>query len=372
MTSARPCYVTIDNLDDIVLVYGDGAGERVLAEIACRLGEALVAGSHGISLERWGVVLDGSILELNAAPQVEKAVHRASLLPIDMSRGSLVAALSTRAARPPEDIRLSTAPPLPNADYRVAMQGAAMAYEALSVGGVTFAEQSIRNATGDDTFYDECQARFLREAGERIAPAAHISAMERIGLISAFDKQVVEATVDKLRNRPGIRLGCNLSGLSACVDNWWLHLFPHLLQDRSLAERLVLEITETARPYSLKAGAGFVEMLHFFGCRVALDDFGAGFSSIGFARDAKFDIIKIDGSYVRRQVAGEHTGSILGLLVKLARAVGAEVVIEGIETSAEQASALETGARWLQGYFIDRHVTPRPTGMPVTAFEARQ
>ena len=344
----------------------------MLAEIACRLGEALVAGSHGISLERWGVVLDDTILELNAAPQVEKAVHRAALLPIDMSRGQLVTALSTRAARQPEDVRLSTAPPLPNADYRVAMQGAAMAYEALSAGDVTFAEQSIRSATGDDTFYEECQARFIRESGERIAPAAHIAAMERIGLTSAFDKQVVETTVDKLRSRPGIRLGCNLSGLSACVDNWWLHLFPHLLKDRSLAERLVLEITETARPYSLKAGAGFVEMVHLFGCRVALDDFGAGFTSIASLVTPNSTSSRSTAPMSRRQVAGEHAGSMLGLLVKLARAVGAEVVIEGIETSDEQASALETGARWLQGYFIDRPVTPRPTGMPVTAFEARQ
>ncbi|PRX09507.1 UNVERIFIED_ORG: EAL domain-containing protein (putative c-di-GMP-specific phosphodiesterase class I) [Martelella mediterranea] len=371
MTAARPSYVTIDNLDDIVLVYGSGAGERVLVEVACRLDDALVAGSQGISVERWGIVFNDSILDLNTASQVEKVVHGASLLPINILQGKVVAALSTLAVRPHEDVRLSTASPQSGADYRADMHAAATAYEALSEGCVAFAEQAIRNAAGNGTLYDECQARFTCETGERIAPAAHISALERIGLTGAFDKWVVEATVDKLRSRAGIRLGCNLSGLSARVDNWWLHLFPHLLKNRSLAERLVLEITETARPYSLKAGAGFVEMVHLFGCRVALDDFGAGFSSIGFARDAKFDIIKIDGSYVRRQVAGEHTGSMLDLLVKLAHAVGADVVVEGIETSDEQSAALETEARWLQGYYIDRSVAALPTAMPVTTFEAR-
>lgn len=177
-----------------------------------------------------------------------------------------------------------------------------------------------------------------------------------MGLTGAFDKFVVEAVIERLRHRRDVQLGCNISGLSAKEDNWWMQLFPSLLADPALANRLVLEITETARPFSLQDATHFVELARYAGCRVALDDFGAEFSSIGFARDAQFDVIKIDGSYLRNGIGTEFSRSLLDLLVELAGAISTDVVVEGIESQADKDAASAAGAVWLQGFYIGKPV----------------
>lgn len=176
---------------------------------------------------------------------------------------------------------------------------AAMVKAALRQGRLFFAFQPIVSAVTGEVDYFECLLRMHDEAGRTIPTAEFITTIEDLGLIGHIDRFVLEQTVQELRAHPGVRLGFNVSGLTA-GDRPWLRTLIALLRDRpDLARRLVVEITETAALYDIGESARFVDTLRGAGCRVALDDFGAGHTSLRHLQALAVDTIKIDGSFVR-------------------------------------------------------------------------
>jgi EAL domain-containing protein (putative c-di-GMP-specific phosphodiesterase class I) len=106
----------------------------------------------------------------------------------------------------------------------------------------------------------------------------------------------------------------------------------------------------------------FVNAFRATGCRIALDDFGAGLSLIAFARSARPDIIKIDAVFVRDAAEFNVDRETLASLIALSACLAAQVVIEGIEDEAGLATAHAAGAKWLQGYYLGRPSIPDELG----------
>src|SRR6516162_5287388 len=198
------------------------------------------------------------------------------------------------------------------------------------------------------------------EKGNIVTGGGFITAIEQLGLIGPIDRFVLEKTVQELASHPDVKLGFNVSGLTAC-DRPWLRSLISLLQNRrDLARRLVVEITETASLYDIEETARFVDTLRHAGCRVALDDFGAGHTSLRHLQTLAVDIVKIDGSFVQNLADSPENQVFLRHLVGLTKSFGLSTVAECVE-SAEDAELLRAeGIGYLQGFYLGAPTTERP------------
>jgi len=231
---------------------------------------------------------------------------------------------------------------------------------ALSQNRLLFAFQPVVCAASGQIDYFECLLR-MREVNDRLVTCGEfIAAIEQIGLIGLIDRFVLERAFAELAAHPGVRLGFNVSGLTAC-DRPWLRLLMSLLRRQpGLAHRVVVEITETAALSDLDESARFVETLRHAGCRVALDDFGAGHTSLRHLQVLAVDTIKIDGSFVRSLADCRENRVILRHLLGLTRGFGLSTIAECVETEEEASLLREEGVGFLQGYHFGRPTIERP------------
>jgi EAL domain-containing protein (putative c-di-GMP-specific phosphodiesterase class I) len=173
-------------------------------------------------------------------------------------------------------------------------------------------------------------------------------------LIGRIDRYVLRSTLEELATDPDVRLGFNISGLTAC-DRPWLRLLISQLRHRpELARRLVVEITETAALCDIEESARFVDTLRGLGCRVALDDFGAGHTSLRHLQILPVDIVKIDGSLVRNLTKRSQCRVFLRHLLGLAKGFGLSTIAECVESAEEAALLRSEGIGYLQGYHFGR------------------
>ena len=202
--------------------------------------------------------------------------------------------------------------------------------------------------------YFECLLRMRDEQGDIVAAAKFVTTLEQLGLIGIIDRYVLEKTFDELATYPEVRLGLNVSGLTVS-DRSWLQSLISLSRRRSdLASRLVVEITETAALGDIMQSARFVDTLRQAGCRVALDDLGAGHTSLRHLRSLPIQIVKIDGSLIRQVTNKSPHRVFLRHLLSLAESSGLITVAECVE-SLDVAELLRAeGFARLQGYFIGR------------------
>jgi hypothetical protein len=158
----------------------------------------------------------------------------------------------------------------------------------------------------------------IAEDGGIVSAAAFVPGIEQLGFIRLIDRFVLERAVSEVSQHPDCSLAFNISGLTA-TDHTWLRLLVSLLRDRpDVARQLIIEITETAALHDIAESARFVGTLRELGCRVALDDFGAGFTSFRYMQALDVDIVKIDGSFVRNLAESYDNQIFLRHLVGLA------------------------------------------------------
>ena len=213
-------------------------------------------------------------------------------------------------------------------------------------------------ATGEVDYF-ECLLRMRDEKGKLVAAREFITTIEEMGLIGIVDRYVLQKTVEELVAYPQIRLGFNVSGLTAC-DRPWLRYFISLLRNRpDLAHRLVVEITETAALNDIEETARFIETLRHAGCRVALDDFGAGHTSLRHLQLFAVDTVKIDGSFVRSLAGSRENHIILRHLLGLTKHFGFSTVAECVENAADATLLRVEGIGYLQGYYFGRPTIER-------------
>jgi EAL domain-containing protein (putative c-di-GMP-specific phosphodiesterase class I) len=108
-----------------------------------------------------------------------------------------------------------------------------------------------------------------------------------------------DLALDFLTENPQLQLAINISGLTAS-DQSWLRRMSALLKGRpDVAKRLIVEVTETSALIDIEESARFLQTIRELGCRVAVDDFGAGYTSFRHLKALTLDIVKIDGSFVK-------------------------------------------------------------------------
>jgi EAL domain-containing protein (putative c-di-GMP-specific phosphodiesterase class I) len=231
---------------------------------------------------------------------------------------------------------------------------------ALRDGRLPLAYQPVVHAASGEVAYFECLLRMREESGRLLAGSEFIPAVEQLGGIEPIDRYVLMQAVAQLRRYPQIQLGINVSGLTV-LDPAWLSTARALLRAApGVAKRLVVEITETVALNDLATSASFIGALHETGCRVAVDDFGAGHTSLWHLDTLPFDIVKLDGSFVRNLARSPDSRVFLRHLLNFAEGLGGRTVAESVET-AEQARLLRAeGVGYLQGHHFGPPVIDPP------------
>jgi len=225
---------------------------------------------------------------------------------------------------------------------------------ALRQDRLLFAFQPVVCAATGKVDYFECLLRMRDEEGGIVSGGEFITIVEELGWIGLIDRYVLEKTVQALAADSEVRLGLNISGMTA-GDRPWLRSLTSLLRHRrDIARRLVVEITETAPLGDIAESARFVDTLRRAGCRVALDDFGAGHTSLRHLQILPVDIVKIDGSLVGNLTTRPQTRIFLRHLLGLIKGFGLTTVAECVENAEDAALLRAEGIAYLQGYHFGR------------------
>ncbi|RON53950.1 EAL domain-containing protein [Pseudomonas frederiksbergensis] len=225
-------------------------------------------------------------------------------------------------------------------------------YQELARGRLVLAFQPVVWLPGSSrVLYHEGLLRHIDARGEGVYPFAML---EKHPVMRELDRSVVHSVIERLLHNEHLRLGCNISAQSTIVDDYWQPILSLLRDAPSVAARLVIEITESSAPPSIPAAIEFVLCLRELGCRVAIDDFGAGLGTLEFIRQTCPDIVKIDQGYLQRARLETNNAQTLGHLVQLCKTLAPCVIIEGIESEADRALATACGGEWGQGYLFGR------------------
>jgi len=159
-----------------------------------------------------------------------------------------------------------------------------------------------------------------------------------------------------LPNWPGQYVSVNFSPRQFRRQNFVGHVMEKVQRSGLPANRLQIEITETAIFDNAERAADTLYKLRQMGFRIALDDFGTGYSSLYNIRKFALDCLKIDRSFIDGMGRERESAAIVHSIIHLGRALGLEVVAEGVETDAQVQALRVAGCSHLQGYHLSRPV----------------
>lgn len=224
---------------------------------------------------------------------------------------------------------------------------------AVEAGDVLLAFQPVVRAddAGAVAFY-EGLVRIPDDDGRIIPARDFIQIVEMQELGRRIDCLALEMGLIALGQAPGLRLSINMSARSIGYPRWTHTLHAGLASDPRLAERLILEITETSAMVLPDLVSTFMHDLQARGIAFALDDFGGGQTSFRHLRDFSFDLVKIDGEFTGGIAGNADNQVLVQALVSIARQFDMFTVATAIESAHDAAFLSGIGVDCLQGYYF--------------------
>jgi diguanylate cyclase (GGDEF)-like protein/PAS domain S-box-containing protein len=204
----------------------------------------------------------------------------------------------------------------------------------------------------------------MREADGRVSPAGPlIAAAEKSGRVGVIDRWVLSSTLawieDNADSLTNTRFVCmNLSGASLNDERFVQDTLEILARHEHVAGRLCMEITESVALHDLNNTRRFIDQVRAFGVKVALDDFGAGYTSFSYLKELPADVLKIDGNFIVNINAHPANVAIVEAIVNLAVNLGMKTIAEWAEDAATVRTLAEIGVDYVQGYAIARSQAP--------------
>ena len=240
--------------------------------------------------------------------------------------------------------------------------------EVLDENRVMLCSQPVVRLTDRTAVHQEILVRILDRNGSMVLPGQFIEVAESLGMAQEIDLRVVSKVIDVLqgpeyRGRKS-RFFVNLSRTSISDPHWVRRFHNMLAAARIDHSQLVFEITETAAMSSVDVTQQFITQMKGMGCRFALDDFGAGFSSFYFLKRFDVDYLKIDGSFVRDLATDNASRLFVRALCDVASGLNKQVVAEWVEDQAVMDILVEMGVQYGQGFLFARP-QPFPAAVPV-------
>jgi diguanylate cyclase (GGDEF)-like protein len=232
--------------------------------------------------------------------------------------------------------------------------------DALTQDRLRLATQPIRSLADGEIERYELFLRMTGESGELLPAASFIEVAERSGMVQELDRWVVARALEMMaeRERAGnpVSLHMNLSGASM-TDLSVLEFIERRLDEGDAdPSRCTFEITQTARVDDYETAGAFADRLTEFGCEVAIDDYGAGFSPFAYLKKVPFDVIKIDGTFVRDMSRSDADQLVVKAIVEIARGLGKRTIAEFVEDEDTTKMLREYGVDMAQGFHLGRPV----------------
>ena len=196
-----------------------------------------------------------------------------------------------------------------------------------------------------------------------LSPIEFIPLAEDSGRISDIGKWVVSAACRQLAQWKGtplghLRIAVNLSGRELDDETLVDHIQESLSREGLPAHLLEVELTEEIFIQNIDHNLNQLSRLHELGVSLAIDDFGVGYSSLGYLRDFPVDLLKIDRSFITHVTEQHDDAVITRAVINLAHNLGLRVVAEGVETKAQMDFLKHHNCNMIQGYLISRPVPP--------------
>jgi diguanylate cyclase (GGDEF)-like protein len=382
----------LDHFTTINDLLGQPAGDEALVEIARRLTACAQPGDTVARLgdDEFAILLDGvddptgpervarRLIEALDAPLTSLAGNRADVF----VRASIGLAVSGPAAHTPQDLltnanlAMRAAKTAGGAAYRVydpAMRAATLGRlelesdlnRALERGELVVHYQPVIDLANGTISGVEALVRWQHPRRGMIPPARFIPVAEDTGVIGELGAWVLREACQQLRawsaadpKLGGLRMGVNLSPRQLAEPD-----LPRTI-GRILAEsgvdpgRVILELTESALVEHTDATLSTLNALKALGLRLAVDDFGTGFSSLGYLRRFPFDRIKIDRAFVERVDVDDDAAALTRAIIRMADALGLGCIAEGVETSGQADWLRAAGCALAQGYLFAAPMPP--------------
>ena len=225
---------------------------------------------------------------------------------------------------------------------------------ALSAGDLELHYQPIVAAQGGRVVGVEALLRWTHATRGPIGPAVFIPVAEQMGLMDSLGAFVLRRALKEAKRWPELYVAVNLSPLQV-RDRAIVDLVRSALDESGVPpSRLMLEITEGVLIDNPEEMVKRIEDLHALGVRIALDDFGSGYSNLGYLQRFPLDKLKIDRSFVIALGNSANGGVIIQAIVALGRALGLSVLVEGVETEQQRVLLRLAGCDEMQGFLFAR------------------
>jgi diguanylate cyclase (GGDEF)-like protein len=223
---------------------------------------------------------------------------------------------------------------------------------ALNAGELELHYQPIVAAQGGRVVGVEALLRWTHATRGPIGPAVFVPVAEQMGLMDALGAFVLRRALKETKRWPELYVAVNLSPLQV-RDRGIVDLVREALADSDVSpSRLMLEITEGVLVDNPDEMVERIGDLHALGVRVALDDFGSGYSNLGYLQRFPLDKLKIDRSFVAALGKSANGGVIIQAIVALGRALGLSVLVEGVETEQQRVLLRLAGCDEMQGFLF--------------------
>lgn len=360
-TSCAFVIAAINNLSVVNEAYGFEVADEVVINMGRRLrqvvrtGDAIARYSGSkfglilnncdeenltIAAERFLSVARESVIETQCGPVWALLSIGALILPKHAADANTATARAeealTEARRQPTDGYVIYRPSQQRSSERnLNAHSAAEIVRCLRENRFRLAYQPVVDGRTGEPVFHEALLRMMDSTGEMIAAAHLIPIAEKLGLVRLIDRAVVQMAVAVLNKYPDARLSLNVSGTTATDPRWYPQITEMLASNRPVTGRLIIEITETVALGDLRETIRFVEQLRELGCHVAIDDFGAGYTSFRNLRAMPVDILKLDGTFCSDLSGNTDNQYFVRSLIDLARTFGMKTVAEWVETEAD-------------------------------------
>lgn len=222
----------------------------------------------------------------------------------------------------------------------------------VSGGDFNVAFHPILNTLTGENHHYEALVRFKKD-GKGVSPYETITFAEEAGLIPEFDLAMATKVVDLLANIPDrYQAAVNISGFSVSNEKYVAGLKALLEKNKWAAERVLFEITESARMADLEAANEFIQVLRKDGYEVCLDDFGAGAASFQYLATLDVDVVKFDGSVIKDAQRVAKGKAFLKALTRFCRELGVETIGEMVDSPEGLEFVRECGVQYVQGFLF--------------------
>jgi diguanylate cyclase (GGDEF)-like protein len=380
----------IDHLARINDAFGFDVADEVIAEIAKRIRARLRGGDvlGRFSGNKFGLILKNcSVEDMNVAAERFLAGIRDEIVPTRSGPVSVTASIGAisgpRYARTADEAInraqeiLETAKSRragsfavwrPNverdAQRRVNIRVTDEIVTALNERRILTAFEPVVDARTRQPAFYECLVRMQQEDGQFLLAPDVVPVAEKLGLIRLVDHRVLELVIAELAEAPDVRLSLNISPETTMDPDWWAAIESLMRAHPGVAERLIVEITETVAIQDIDDVRGFVTRLKNFGSRIAIDDFGAGYTSFRNLRKLGVDIVKIDGAFVQNIARSSDDRAFVQTLIDLARRLDIRTVAEWVQDEPSAVMLRDWGCDYIQGRLIGLASATRPWSGP--------